>query len=61
MIQQAVSNVFDAVSSDFRGVIMEELKRRNLSLFEELSKVSAPTNAQSDAVVDLLIDALSAN
>lgn len=56
-----VSNVFNAVAPDFRKVIVEELKRRDPSLFDDLSQSSAPTNAQSDAVVNLLIDALSAN
>jgi hypothetical protein len=56
-----MNNVFDAISPDFRNVIVEELKRRDPSLLEELSENPVPTNAQSDAVVNLLIDALSAN
>jgi hypothetical protein len=56
-----MNNVFDAISPDFRNVIVEELERRDPSLLEELSESPVPTNAQSDAVVNLLIDALSAN
>jgi hypothetical protein len=56
-----MNNVFDAISPEFRNVILEELKRRDPSLLEALSESSAPTNAQSDAVVNRLIDALSAN
>jgi hypothetical protein len=60
-VEKSVSNVFDAISAEFRTVIVEELKRRNPNLFNELSENLEPTNEQSDAVVDSLIDALSAN
>lgn len=56
-----MSNVFDAIAPEFRIVVMEELERRNPELFEKLSEAREPTNDQSDAVVDVLYHALSAN
>ena len=60
-VVKPVTNVFEAIPVDFRHIIVDELKSRNLGLFEELSQNSAPTNAQSDEVLNLLMDALSAN
>jgi hypothetical protein len=60
-VVKPVSNVFEAIPPDFRKVIVEELKRRDPRLFDDRNQSSAPTNVQSDAVVNLLIDALSAN
>lgn len=54
-----MSNVFDAISPEFRALIVEELARRNPDLFDELRKTQAPTNDQSDAVVDALFHAMS--
>ncbi|MDT5051176.1 MAG: hypothetical protein QOJ56_512 [Mycobacterium sp.] len=56
-----MTNVFDAISPEFRTIIVQELKGRNPALFNELHEASEPTNDQSDAVVDVLGDALSAN
>jgi hypothetical protein len=56
-----MSNVFDAISPEFHTVIAKELKRRNPHLFNELSENLEPTNEQSYAVVDSLIDALTTN
>ena len=51
-------NVFDFISPEFRTIIVEELLRRNPALFDQLQTASGPTNDQSDAVVDVLSDAL---
>jgi hypothetical protein len=60
-MEKSVSNVLDAIPPEFRTVIVEELKRRNPDLLEELCGTQEPTNDQSDAVVDTLYHALSAN
>lgn len=54
-------NVLDAVSPESRAVIVEELTRRNPDLLAELHETQKPSNDQSDAVVDVLVDALSTN
>jgi hypothetical protein len=56
-----MNNVLDAVPSDHRGLILDELKRREPDLVEELSAAKRPTNTQSDAVINVLSHALSAN
>ncbi len=56
-----MKNVLDAVPSEHRTLIVEELTRRNPDLLMELSDAQKPTNGQSDAVVDALSYALSAN
>lgn len=56
-----MSNVVDAIPPEQRALIVEELTRRNPALLAELRGAQKPTNDQSDAVVDVLIDALSAN
>ncbi|WP_421845186.1 hypothetical protein [Mycobacterium sp.] len=60
-MEKSVSNVLAAISPQSRIVIVEELERRNPALLAELRGSQKPTNDQSDAVVDLLIDAMSAN
>ena len=59
--EESVNHVLDAVPSADRALILDELKRRNPGLIEELSDAERPTNGQSDAIVDALSDALSAN
>lgn len=56
-----MSDIFDAISPEFRTVILKELKCRNPALLAELYDTQKPTNDQSDAVVDTLYHALSAN
>lgn len=56
-----MSNVLDAVPSEPRALIAEELTRRNPDLLTELRAAQEPTNSQSDAVVNALSYALSAN
>ncbi|MCV7102393.1 hypothetical protein [Mycobacterium palustre] len=53
-----MSKVLDAISPDARALIVGELERRNPDLLSELKRSEAPTTAQSDAVVDVLTDAL---
>ncbi|GAB7142835.1 hypothetical protein LRC484719_14230 [Mycobacterium riyadhense] len=60
-MEKSVSNVFDAIPSEHRVVIVEELTRRNPDLLAELQGTEKPTNDQSRAVVNVLIHALSAN
>jgi hypothetical protein len=59
--EESVNHVLDAVPCAHRALILDELKRRNPGLIEELSDVERPTNSQSDAVVHALCRALSAN
>lgn len=56
-----MKSVLDAVPADHRALILDELERRNPDLIKELSDAERPTNSQSDAIVDALSDALSAN
>jgi len=56
-----MNNVLDAVPPDHRALILEELKRRNPDLVAELGDADRPTNSQSDAIVNALSSALSAN
>jgi hypothetical protein len=56
-----MNNVLDAVPSDHRALIVDELKRRNPDLVKELCDAERPTNSQSDAIVKTLSYALSAN
>ncbi|WP_186241346.1 hypothetical protein [Mycobacterium simulans] len=60
-MEKSVSDIFDAISPEFRTVIVEELTRRNPALLAELRGTQKPTSEQSDAVVDVLYHALSAN
>jgi hypothetical protein len=56
-----MKSVLDAVPADHRTLILDELERRNPDLVKELSDTERPTNSQSDAIVDALSYALSAN
>ncbi|MFZ0230361.1 MAG: hypothetical protein WA622_17790 [Mycobacterium sp.] len=56
-----MNNVLDAVPSDHRALILDELKRRNPDLVKELSDAERPTNSQSDGIIHALSSALSAN
>lgn len=56
-----MSNVLDAIPPGDRALIVEELARRNPDLLNELRTNHEPTNAQSDAVVDVLYGAMSEN
>ena len=57
-----MSNVLDAIPTEHRDLIVEELERRNPDLLDELRGISEPTNDQSDAVVlGVLSPALRAN
>lgn len=53
------TNVLDPIAPEFRTLIAEELQRRNPTLLAELLSSQRPTHEQSQAVVDLLIDAMS--
>ena len=56
-----MSGVLDVIPREQRELIIDELARRNPDLLETLKVARQPTNDQSDAVVDALSDALSAN
>lgn len=56
-----MNNILDAIPSEHRALIVEELTRRNPDLLVELRAAQKPTNSQSDAVVNALSYALSAN
>lgn len=56
-----MNKVLDAVPPGHRALILNELKRRNPDLIEELSHVDEPNTDQSDAIIDALSYALSAN
>jgi hypothetical protein len=56
-----MKSVLDAVPADHRALILDELERRNPDLVKELSDAERPTNGQSDAIVNALSYALSAN
>lgn len=60
-MEKAVSGVLAAIPHEQRALIADELRRRNPELLAKLCDASEPTNDQSDAVVDALSDALSAN
>jgi hypothetical protein len=60
-MEESMNNVLDAVPSEHRALIVEELTLRNPDLLTELRDAQKPTNSQSDAVVDALAHALSAN
>jgi hypothetical protein len=56
-----MKSVLDAVPADHRALILDELERRDPDLVKELSDAERPTNSQSDAIVNALSYALSAN
>jgi hypothetical protein len=56
-----VNNALDAIPDEARMLIVEELQRRNPALLAELRTTDKPTNEQSDAIVNALSYALSAN
>jgi hypothetical protein len=56
-----MNNVLNAVPADHRALILDELERRNPDLVKELSDAERPTDSQSDAIVNALSYALSAN
>jgi hypothetical protein len=60
-LEEAVNDVLAAMAPEYRALIVDELTRRNPQLLDELFHAQRPTNDQSDAVVDALSDALSAN
>lgn len=53
-----MNNVLDAIPPEPRAVIVDELTRCNPALLAELRATPKPSNDQSRAVVDLLIDAM---
>lgn len=53
-----MSDVLAAVSLEQRALIVEELTRRSPALLAVLRDTQKPTNEQSDAVMDVLSDAL---
>ncbi|SON59253.1 hypothetical protein MSIMFI_00735 [Mycobacterium simulans] len=53
-----MSNVLDAIPSEPRAIIVKELTHHNPALLVELRGSQKPTNDRSDAVVDVLSDAL---
>jgi hypothetical protein len=60
-MEEPMKKVLDAVPPDHRALIVDELKRRNPKLIEVLAHAEQPTTSQSDAVIDALASALSAN
>jgi hypothetical protein len=60
-VEESVSNVLDAIPDEARVLIVTELERRNPGLLAELRTTDKPTNEQSDAIVNALVRALSAN
>ncbi|MDT7722993.1 MAG: hypothetical protein QOE94_4004 [Mycobacterium sp.] len=56
-----MNNALDAIPDEARMLIVEELQRRNPALLAELRTTDKPTNEQSDAIVNALSYALSAN
>jgi hypothetical protein len=56
-----MNNVLNTVPADHRALILDELERRNPDLVKELSDAERPTDSQSDAIVNALSYALSAN
>ena len=56
-----MKKVLDAVPPDHRALILDELKRRNPDLITDLAHAEQPSISQSDAIIDALALALSAN
>lgn len=56
-----MNHVLDVVPPAHRALILDELRRRNPDLIEELCDAERPTNTQSDAIINVLTHALSAN
>lgn len=56
-----MSSILDAISDDARAVIEEELAQRNPKLLSLLQRAAQPTIEQSDALIDVLSEALSDN
>ena len=56
-----MSKVLDTIPDEARVLIVEELQRRNPALLAKLRTTDKPTNEQSDAIVNALSYALSAN
>jgi hypothetical protein len=53
-----MSNLLDAIPTEARAVIVDELNRRDPALLAELRGVQEPTTEQSDAVNRLLATAV---
>jgi hypothetical protein len=53
-----VSNVLDAVQPPHRAVIEDELGHRDPALLDTLRGADKPTNDQSDALMNVMIDAM---
>ena len=53
-----MGDVLDAIPAEARGVIVEELTRRDPALLAELRNTQEPTTEQSDAVNRLLASAI---
>lgn len=53
-----MTNVLDAVDAAHRAVIEDELGRRDPALLEVLRGADKPTNDQSDALMNVMIDAM---
>lgn len=60
-MEKPLISLLDAIPTTSRALIVEELKRRDPALLHELRTAAKPTNQQSHAIVNLLIDALSEN
>jgi hypothetical protein len=60
-MEEPMNKVLDAVPPDHRALILDELKRRNPDLIKDLAHAEQPSNSQSDAIIDALAYALSAN
>ena len=56
-----MSNTLDAIPPEARGVIVDELTRRDSALLAELRNTQEPTTEQSDAVNHLLASAIIEN
>ena len=53
-----MSNALDAIPTEARAVIVDELTRRDPALLTELRNTQEPTTEQSDAVNHLLATAI---
>jgi hypothetical protein len=53
-----MGDVLDAIPAEARGVIVDELTRRDPALLAELLNTQEPTTEQSDAVNRLLASAI---
>jgi hypothetical protein len=60
-MEKPMTSLLEAIPPTSRALIVEELKRRDPDLLQELRTAIEPTNQQSHAIVNLLIDALSEN